>query len=91
FSTITTLEFASTSESTWVDFIGESVDRVVVNGIDQGVDFDGARIALRGLGASNIVRIEAVAAYSRSGEGMHRFHDPVDDRTYLYTQYEPAD
>ncbi|WP_194764145.1 aminopeptidase N [Microbacterium sp. UFMG61] len=91
FSTITTLEFASTSQSTWVDFIGESVDRVVVNGIDQDVDFDGARIALRGLGASNVVRIEAVAAYSRSGEGMHRFHDPVDDRTYLYTQYEPAD
>ncbi|WP_312167299.1 aminopeptidase N [Microbacterium sp.] len=91
FSTITTLEFASTSESTWLDFIGERVDRVVVNGIDQDVDFDGARIALRGLGASNIVRIEAVAAYSRSGEGMHRFHDPVDDRTYLYTQYEPAD
>lgn len=91
FPTITTLEFASTAESTWIDFIGESVDRVVVNGVEQGIDFDGARIMVRGLDASNVVRIEAVAAYSRSGEGMHRFHDPVDDRTYLYTQYEPAD
>ena len=91
FPTITTLEFSSTAESTWVDFIGESVDRVVVNGVDQEVDFDGARIALRDLTETNIVRIEAVAAYSRSGEGMHRFHDPADDRTYLYTQYEPAD
>ncbi|MCI1017901.1 aminopeptidase N [Microbacterium sp. C5A9] len=91
FASITTLEFSSTAESTWVDFIGESVDRVVVNGVDQEVDFDGARIALRDLAETNIVRIEGVAAYSRSGEGMHRFHDPADDRTYLYTQYEPAD
>nr|WP_201469601.1 aminopeptidase N [Microbacterium hydrocarbonoxydans] len=91
FSTITTLEFSSTTDSTWVDFIGESVDRVVVNDVEQDVDYDGARIAIRDLGESNVVRIEAVGAYSRSGEGLHRFHDPADDLTYLYTQYEPAD
>ncbi|MDF2561470.1 MAG: aminopeptidase [Microbacterium sp.] len=91
FSTVTTLEFDSTAERTWLDFIGEEVRRVEVNGVDQDVEWDGARISLTGLAASNVVRIEAVGAYSRSGEGLHRFHDPADDETYLYTQYEPAD
>ncbi|MEU4015997.1 aminopeptidase N [Microbacterium sp. NPDC028030] len=91
FPTKTTLEFDATTDTTWLDFIGEDVLRVTVNGVDQEVVHDGARITVAGLEATNVVRIEAVGAYSRSGEGMHRFHDPVDDHTYLYTQYEPAD
>ena len=91
FPTTTTLEFDSTTDTTWLDFIGEEVRRVVVNGDEHAVDYDGSRIALSGLSPSNVVRVEAVGAYSRSGEGLHRFHDPVDDATYLYTQYEPAD
>jgi len=91
FPTATTVEFTCDDDSTWLDFIGERVERVVVNGVDQEVSYDGARIRLRGLAATNTVRVEAIGAYSRSGEGLHRFHDPADDRTYLYTQYEPAD
>jgi aminopeptidase N len=91
FSTITTIHFDARRPSTWLDFIGESVHRVVLNGKDQRVDYDGARIALENLSPSNTVVVEAVGAYSRSGEGLHRFHDPADDETYLYTQYEPAD
>ncbi len=91
FPTATTLEFDATVEATWLDFIGEEVQRVVVNGVDQEIVYDGARVTLSGLAASNVVRVEAVGAYSRSGEGLHRFHDPVDEETYLYTQYEPAD
>ena len=91
FASTTTLTFDATAPSTWVDFIGEAVTRVVVNDEEREVRWDGARIELDGLAETNTVRIEAVAAYSRSGEGMHRFHDPVDGETYLYTQYEPAD
>ncbi|MDN3444437.1 aminopeptidase N [Microbacterium sp. APC 3901] len=91
FSTITTLDFTSTATSTWLDFIGESVERVVVNGVERDVRYDGARIELHDLLDTNVVRVEAIGSYSRSGEGLHRFHDPADDRTYLYTQYEPAD
>ena len=29
--------------------------------------------------------------YSRTGEGLHRFVDPADDRVYLYTQFEVPD
>ncbi|MEJ1087711.1 aminopeptidase N [Microbacterium sp. Mu-80] len=91
FPSTTTLTFEARTETTWLDFIGESVTRVTVNSEEREVHYDGARIAIDGLAAENTVRIEAVAAYSRSGEGMHRFTDPVDGQTYLYTQYEPAD
>ncbi len=91
FRTTTTLMFDATASETWIDFIGESVSRVSVNGVEQPVRYDGARIAVTGLAASNTVIVEARGAYSRSGEGLHRFVDPVDGETYLYTQYEPAD
>ncbi|WP_221583916.1 aminopeptidase N [Microbacterium sp. G2-8] len=91
FLTTTTLRFDAQAESTWIDFIGEEVHRVVVNGVDHPVLWDGARVTVSGLGPENEVRIEATGAYSRSGEGLHRFVDPVDGETYLYTQYEPAD
>ncbi|MGL5406458.1 MAG: aminopeptidase N [Propionibacteriaceae bacterium] len=35
--------------------------------------------------------ITSVMRYSRTGEGLHRFVDPADDRIYLYTQFESAD
>ncbi|XCB30957.1 hypothetical protein RQN30_01000 [Arcanobacterium hippocoleae] len=37
------------------------------------------------------IGIEATGIYSTSGEGLHRFRDPLDGETYLYTQFEPAD
>ncbi|MDR6865936.1 aminopeptidase N [Microbacterium resistens] len=91
FPSTTTLEFAAETDETWLDFLGEEVRRVLVNGVEQEVRWDGARIAVSGLGAQNTVIVEAVGRYSRSGEGLHRFVDPVDGETYLYTQYEPAD
>ena len=91
FTTITTLEFDASTPDTWIDFVGEAVHEVVLNGVQQNVTYDGARIAITGLVASNTLVIRATGAYSRSGEGLHRFMDPVDGETYLYTQYEPAD
>ncbi len=95
FPTRSTFAFPADRDQTWVDFIGESVDEVTVNGRAQPVEWDGARVQLTGLntasGATNLVTISAAGRYSTSGEGLHRFRDPVDDETYLYTQYEPAD
>ncbi|MFD3508693.1 aminopeptidase N [Nocardia sp. NPDC058666] len=91
FATTTTVAFDATVEETWLDFIGVSVESVTVNGTDVAVVYDGARIALGGLDAANVVVVRGTGAYSRSGEGLHRFVDPVDGQTYLYTQYEPAD
>ena len=46
---------------------------------------------LSGLAAENELRVVADGAYMRSGEGLHRFVDPVDDSVYLYTQFETFD
>ena len=91
FPVTTTLEFDATTAETWADFLGEAVHEVVVNGQSRDVEWDGARIRLRGLVAHNTVVIRATGAYSRSGEGLHRFVDPVDAGVYLYTHDEPAD
>ena len=35
--------------------------------------------------------VSADCTYSRTGEGLHRFVDPADDRVYLYSQFEVPD
>ncbi|MDQ4489544.1 aminopeptidase N [Sinomonas sp. ASV486] len=94
FPTTTAVEFrAEPGSTTFADFLGESVVRVELNGrlLDEAVVYDGARIRLTGLAAQNRLVVTGLARYSRSGEGLHRFVDPADGRTYLYTQCEPAD
>ncbi|MEN2745151.1 aminopeptidase N [Sinomonas halotolerans] len=94
FRSSSVIEFTATpGAATWVDFLGEAVMEVRLNGriLDEAMVHDGARIRLAGLAERNRVEITARALYSTSGEGLHRFTDPADGRTYLYTQCEPAD
>ncbi len=91
FGTRTTITFDASTEATWLDFIGPEVLSVTIDGTPVPVDHDGSRIQLVGLGRHNTVVVDALGRYSRSGEGLHRFVDPVDEAVYLYTQYEPAD
>ncbi|MFE4909994.1 aminopeptidase N [Streptomyces sp. NPDC056652] len=45
------------------------------------------RLPLTGLTAGkHELRVDAAMRYSRTGEGMHRFTDPADGETYVYTQ-----
>jgi aminopeptidase N len=95
FASTTTVRFRCTEEgaSTWLDFIAPKVGEVVLNGtqLDAATVYDGSRIQLAGLQTENEVRVVAEAAYMHTGEGMHRFVDPVDGEVYLYTQFEVAD
>lgn len=38
----------------------------------------------------NAVSVSYVREHSTDGEGLHRFKDPVDDKVYLYSHFEPA-
>ncbi|MFE2432297.1 aminopeptidase N [Streptomyces sp. NPDC059373] len=95
FRSVTTIRFraAEPGSATFVDLVAPSVESVVLNGreLDPAAVFDGTRIALVDLEAVNELVVDARCAYSRTGEGMHRFTDPEDGEVYLYTQYEPAD
>jgi aminopeptidase N len=92
-TTTATFDCRTPGASSWIDLIAPSVRSVVLNGVDLPVAdvVSGARIALPDLKASNTVVITADCAYMNTGEGLHRFVDPVDDETYLYTQFESAD
>ncbi|MDT0456548.1 aminopeptidase N [Streptomyces sp. DSM 41527] len=95
FRSLTTLRFrcAEPGASAFADLLAPSVTSVTLNGreLDPAEVFDGTRITLDALAAENTLVVDARCAYSRSGEGMHRFVDPEDGEVYLYTQYEPAD
>ncbi|MER7758248.1 aminopeptidase N [Streptomyces sp. NPDC097619] len=95
FRSVTTIRFrsATAGATSFADLIAPSVNAVTLNGraLDPAEVFDGARIVLADLAAENVLTVDANCAYSRTGEGMHRFVDPEDGEVYLYTQYEPAD
>ena len=94
FRTRATITFlAEPGESSFIDAIAQTVHRVSLNGtdLDPGEVYADSRIALAALKADNTLHIEADFAYTNSGEGLHRFVDPVDDEIYLYTQFEVPD
>ncbi len=89
----TTITLTTSEPDTWLDYQGDAVTALLVDGESRRVEFDGSRIHLSDLptGRPCVIEVQGASRYSRSGEGMHRFRDPVDEQTYLYTQYEPAD
>ncbi|MCS6712507.1 aminopeptidase N [Brachybacterium sp. EF45031] len=96
FRTETTIRFTSTeARGTFVDLLAPAVHEIELNGElleDPASRFDGARVTLPELVVGpNEVRILADGAYTNTGEGLHRFVDPVDDEVYLYTQFEVSD
>jgi aminopeptidase N len=94
FGSTTTVRFSATpGGSTFLDLIAPRVTRVVCNGteLDPAEVYAESRIALDDLAADNEVLVVAECAYMTTGEGLHRFTDPVDDEVYLYSQFEVAD
>ncbi|MEU0839237.1 aminopeptidase N [Streptomyces sp. NPDC005962] len=95
FRSTTTVRFrcAEPGAASFADLVAPEVVAVRLNGreLDPTAVFDGSRIALEGLAGENELVVDARCAYSRTGEGLHRFVDPEDGEVYLYTQYEPAD
>jgi aminopeptidase N len=95
FGSTTKVKFSAskTGSSTFIDAITHSVQKVVLNGreLDVRQVSDGVRIQLDDLAAENELLVDATANYMNTGEGLHRFVDPVDGEVYLYTQFEVPD
>lgn len=79
--------------STFIDLIAPTVVEATLNGtaIDVASNFDGARLTLPELADTNELVVTANCLFMNTGEGLHKFVDPVDNETYLYTQFEVAD
>ncbi|WP_085529441.1 aminopeptidase N [Kocuria massiliensis] len=94
FTSTTTVSFdAVAGSSTFIDAIMHQVHSVTLNGreLDPAAVSDGVRIQLPDLAEQNELTVVADAMYTNTGEGLHRFVDPVDDEVYLYTQFEVPD
>ncbi|GAA3470272.1 aminopeptidase N [Nonomuraea roseola] len=96
FESVTTVRFsaAEPGATTFVDLHGAHVRSVELNGVALDVaayDEDKGRFPLPGLAAENELVVDADCAYMRTGEGLHRFVDPEDQKVYLHTQFETAD
>ena len=102
FGSITTVKFTVKEPGdTFIDLRAARVREVILDGNDitegaitldeKGYDPTHG-VALRDLTAGeHTLRITADCEYSRTGQGLHRFVDPADGETYLYTQFETAD
>lgn len=77
---------------TWVDLVDATVHEIVLNGrsVDPASYVD-SRIPLTDLQADNTLTVRADCTYSHTGEGLHHFVDPADDKVYLYSQFEVPD
>ena len=94
FGSSTTVRFTSTQgSSTFIDLIAPVVHSISLNGraLDPAEVYADSRITLTGLAADNELVIVADCAYMHTGEGLHRFTDPADGETYLYSQFEVPD
>ncbi len=94
FGSTTTIEFTCTEPGaeSFADLVGATVHEITLNGAPlDTASYADSRIPLPGLAADNVLVVKADCLYSHTGEGLHRFVDPVDDRVYLYSQFEVPD
>jgi aminopeptidase N len=95
FGSTTVVRFTSrrVGASTFADLAGATISELTLNGrrLDPAEAHVDQRIRLEDLQADNELRVVAECTYSHTGEGLHRFVDPADDRVYLYSQMEVAD
>ena len=84
---------ATPGADTYIDLAANTVHSAVLNGhaIDVSGYDESTGIPLIGCAHDNVLTVDATCRYSNTGEGLHRFTDPVDGEVYLYSQFETAD
>jgi len=91
-ATVVRFRCATPGAASFIELTAPTAREIVLNGTPLPASaFDGDRIQLDGLAAENELRVVADCAYSRSGEGLHRFTDPADGGVYLYSDLETFD
>lgn len=93
FRSTTVVRFrAKSGASTFIDAFTRTVHSIELNGAQVATSAaDGVRIQLDNLADENVLTVVADAEYTNTGEGLHRFVDPVDGEVYLYSQFEVPD
>lgn len=85
-------ELSTTDTPLTIDLSGADIDRISVNAVEIASDYNGFFITIPATAlviGSNEVQVEYRHAYGKDGTGLHRFTDPEDGLTYLYTYLWP--
>ncbi|HLZ29003.1 MAG TPA: aminopeptidase N [Chloroflexota bacterium] len=95
FRSRTTVRFGANrvGADTFVDLVADRIHVATLNGtpLDTRGYAPETGLVLPALAADNTLVVDADCSYSNTGEGLHRFVDPVDSAVYLYSQFETAD
>ncbi|MBV7294949.1 aminopeptidase N [Corynebacterium sp. TAE3-ERU12] len=101
FGSVTTVEFEALADGeTFIDLRDADINAVHLDGTDitdtacrgdkANYNSDEGLTVPLSKGTHTLV-VDAQCRYTTSGQGLHRFVDPADDQTYMYTQFETAD
>jgi len=85
-------ELSDVNSDLTLDFAGGAVRAVLINGVEAVVFYDGYRVTLPAgslVVGANEVEVGFSRPYSTDGTGLYRFVDPEDDRSYLFSDFEP--
>jgi len=95
FRSRTTVRFRASrvGAGTFVDLVADAITEATLNGesVDTSNYAPETGLPLSTLAEDNTLVVEADCIYSNTGEGLHRFLDPVDSAVYVYSQFETAD
>jgi aminopeptidase N len=82
---------ASLDDPLFIDYKGQRITRLAINGRDAEVDLRDNRLWLPAdrLEARNTVTVAYENEYDHTGDGFHRFVDPEDGSVYVYTNFQP--
>ena len=79
---------ALTAADTCVNLIADAVANATLDGQPLTIDdktFDGEHLFFYVEPGEHELMVASTMRFSRTGEGLHRFVDPADDRVYLYS------
>lgn len=96
FTSTSTLRLTCTEGAVSIDLVADAAPCVLLDGVEldaNATSFEDSLVTVRGLtpGREHVVTVIAECHYSHTGEGLHRFRDPQDGETYLFTHFEPTD
>ncbi|APT87942.1 aminopeptidase N [Corynebacterium flavescens] len=89
----TRVELRTESPELFLDYLGTSVESLLINGSVQSPHFEEGRLYLHHLPVEEdlVIEVSGTSSYSRTGQGLHRMFDRADDTIYLYSHLEPSD
>ncbi len=86
------INFSFNGGTCFVNLIADRVLSVTLDGEPLAPEaFADDRVSFSAGAGMHELAVVAVCRYSHTGEGLHRFTDPVDDKLYVYSQLETAD